>query len=139
MYYIPIILTVIANIFYHIAQKFTPNKINPFVSLSATYIVAFTISVIMFFLTKKNESLIGEIHKINGASIILGMAIVLLELGFLLAYRYGWNISTASIISTVAVTIVLIPVGLGLFHESISYKKIFGIVLSVFGMIFMNL
>lgn len=139
MYFIPIILTVIANIFYHIAQKYTSNKINPFFSLSVTYMVALFISVVLFFLTRKGESLIAEIHKINGASFILGIAIVLLEFGFLLAYRNGWNVSTASIISTVAVTVFLIPVGVGVFHETISSKKILGIIFSIFGMILMNL
>lgn len=139
MYFIPIILTVIANIFYHIAQKYTSNKINPFFSLSVTYMVALFISVVLFFLTRKGESLIAEIHKINGASFILGIAIVLLEFGFLLAYRNGWNLSTASIISTVAVTVFLIPVGVGVFHETISSKKILGIIFSIFGMILMNL
>lgn len=138
MYYIPIILTVIANVIYHIAQKFISNKINPFFSLSVTYVIAFVVSFFLFFLTRKDESLIIEMHKINVASIILGIAVVLLELGFLLAYRNGWNVSTAAISSTVAVTIFLIPVGLVLFHESISLKQILGIILSIFGMILIN-
>lgn len=76
---------------------------------------------------------------VNSATPILGFAIVLLELGFLLAYRCGWNVGTASIISTVIVTLLLVPIGLIVFHEGISAKNIVGIILCVIGMIFMNL
>ena len=53
MYYIPIILTIIANVFYHITQRYTSEKVNPYFSLSITYIIAFIVSVIMYLFTKK--------------------------------------------------------------------------------------
>lgn len=139
IYYLPIILTILANVFYHIAQKYTSEKVNPFFSLIVTYSVALIISVIMYIFTKKGKTLSEELLEINAASIILGISVVLLEVGFLLAYRLGWNVSTSSIVSTVAVTLFLIPVGLIVFRETISGKNVVGIVFSVIGIIFMNL
>jgi multidrug transporter EmrE-like cation transporter len=138
MYYIPIVLTIVANVFYHITQRYTSEKINPFFSLSITYIVAFVVSTIMYLVTRKNVTVLGELRCINSATPLLGICIVFLELGFLLAYRAGWNVGTASIISTVMVTIVLVPIGLFVFRESISMKNIAGIILCILGIILLN-
>jgi len=45
-----------------------------------------------------------------------------LELGFLLAYRKVWNISVAGFLSNTLVALMLIPVGLLLFKETISLR-----------------
>lgn len=138
MYYIPIIITIIANVFYHMTQRYTSEKINPFFSLSITYIVAFVVSVIMYIITKKNVTVYEQVKCINVATPLLGVSIVFLELGFLLAYRAGWNVSTASIISTVIVTILLVPIGMVVFHESISLKNVVGIFFCIIGIILLN-
>lgn len=138
MYYIPIILTIIANVFYHITQRYTSEKVNPYFSLSITYIIAFMLSVIMYAFTKKNVAIVEEVKAINFATPLLGVCIVFLELGFLLAYRAGWNVGTASIISTVVVTILLVPIGIFFFHEGITLKNIVGIVLCIIGIVLMN-
>lgn len=138
MYYIPLILTIIANVLYHIAQKNTAEKINPMFSLIVTYGVALIISLILFFITKDEKNITYNIKQLNWASLLLGGSIVLLELGFLLAYRVGWNIGTASIISTIVVTIVLIPVGMAFFKEYINAKNIIGIIISIIGIILIN-
>ncbi|MDO5707525.1 MAG: hypothetical protein Q4P31_02690 [Andreesenia angusta] len=72
-------------------------------------------------------------YQVNWASITLGISVILLELGFLLAYRTGWNIGTAAIISTIVVTIALVPIGIFLYRESISINNITGITLSLIG------
>lgn len=73
MYYIPIFLTIIANIVYHISQKYTPEKINPFFSLSITYTVALFLSIIMYLLSKKDASLYDNFHQLNIAPFIFGI------------------------------------------------------------------
>lgn len=89
MYYIPILLTIIANVFYHITQRYTSEKVNPYFSLSITYIIAFVVSGIMYVATKKNVVILEEVKAINIATPLLEICIVFLELGFLLAYRAG--------------------------------------------------
>lgn len=138
MYYIPIILTVFANVLYHIAQKYTSEKVNPMLSLMITYGVALIVCIVVFIFTKDRGSLTVEMKSVNWASILLGFAIVLLELGFLLAYRKGWNISTAAIISTILVTMFLLPIGRFMFQEEISGKNLVGIAVSIVGIIMMN-
>ena len=138
MYYIALILTIIANILYHIAQKNTPEKINPMFSLVITYGVALIISLIVFFIRKDEGDINYNIKQLNWTSLLLGVSIVLLELGYLLAYRVGWNIGTASIISTIVVTITLIPIGIAFFKENISMKNVIGIIISIIGIVLIN-
>jgi uncharacterized membrane protein len=138
MYYIPLLLTIIANVLYHIAQKNTSEKINPIFSLIITYGIALVISCILYFIVKDEKSLNINIKELNWSNVLLGFAIVLLELGFLLAYRVGWNIGTASIISTILVTLALIPIGIFFFKEDINIKNIIGIILSIIGIILIN-
>ena len=52
MYWLAIVLTVMANIGYHLSQKSITSDVNPYVSLSVTYAVAFAISLILAMVTR---------------------------------------------------------------------------------------
>ena len=79
-----------------------------------------------------------SLRQVNWASFALALAIVGLEIGFLLAYRAGWNIALTAAVSNVAVTLLLIPVGLLLFKEKVSLVNIFGVILCVAGLVLVN-
>lgn len=86
----------------------------------------------------KDTSLAAEVRKINWASFALGASIIGLELGFLLAYRVGWNISIGSLIANTAVSLLLIPIGILLFKETLSITNIIGVLLCVSGLFLIN-
>lgn len=65
--------------------------------------------------------------------VALGAASI--EIGFLLAYRVGWNISIAPVASSVAVALLLIPIGLIAFKEHLSIANVLGIMFCVVGLI----
>jgi uncharacterized membrane protein len=138
MYYAAIALTVASNVLYHIMQKITPQAANPLLALTVTYATATLITLGMFAVLPHNESMTRSISQLNWSSLGLGLAIVGLELGFLLAYRQGWNISTAALASTVAVALALLPVGFMLFRERLTVANSAGIALCIAGLILMN-
>lgn len=138
LYYFAILLTIISNIFYHLCQKSTPANADPVLSLTVTYIVAAIFCVLMYPFFSNDINLLDSFKKVGWSSYALGFAIVGLELGFLLAYRAGWNISLAGIVSNVAVGLLLIPIGLLLFSERLSLVNISGIVLCIGGLILIN-
>lgn len=137
-YYLPLILTVVANIIYHIAQKYTSHKINPVFSLFVTYLVATILTAVLLLFYKHENTFKQNIQNLNWSAFLLGLALVVLELGYLLVYRAGWNISTASIISNIMLTIVLIPVGMLLFKERLNIVNVIGIGVSILGIILIN-
>jgi uncharacterized membrane protein len=68
-------------------------------------------------------------------SIALGFAIVGLEIGFLLAYRVGWNISIATVFSNISVAIYLLPVGLLIYKENFTKTNFVGVILCIIGLV----
>lgn len=79
-----------------------------------------------------------EYAKLNWASIILGFAIVGLEAGFIYCYRIGWNISTAQVIASSILAIVLIVVGYFVYHERINMNTLIGVAICMFGLYIIN-
>lgn len=79
-------------------------------------------------------SLSEQIKSANWATYSLGLALVGLELGFLLVYRSGWKVSIAALFCNAFVTALLIPVGVLIFREQLDLKKIAGIVLASAGL-----
>lgn len=137
-YYLTIVLTIVSNVLYHIFLKMTPNTVNPIISLSVTYVTAAIATLLIYPFYPNQISLIDNFKSLNWASYALGFAVVGLEVGFLLAYRLGWQISLAGIVSNLSVTLLLIPIGILFFKESLSLVNIAGLILSVIGLVLVN-
>ena len=58
-----------------------------------------------------------------------------IEIGFLLAYRAGWKIGIAAVATNVAVTAMLIPIGILVFKDHLSLRNILGLVFCVLGLV----
>jgi len=131
----PVLIVVAANTIYNITTKATPADVNPFASLSLSYVIATVCSLILFFITAENKNIFTEITKTNWATLALGAAIVGLEFGFICIYRAGWKISVASLVANISLACVLLVVGLLLYKEVLSVKQIIGMGLCAVGMI----
>lgn len=137
-YYLPIALTIAANVFYHVCQKSMPQNMNPMLALTVTYLTAAALSAFILIFNLKDNSLLVEIGKANWATFALGLAIFGLELGFLLAYRVGWNISLGALVSNIMVSVLLIPVGVAIYKEAVTAQTGIGIILCIAGLILIN-
>jgi uncharacterized membrane protein len=139
LFFAPIALAVVSNVFYHLLQKATPQDVNPYLALVVTYAVALAACLVMLFVVPSPFGAGESLGRLNWASIGLGLAIVGLELGYLLAYRMGWQISLAGLISNVTVGLILIPVGIALFRERLTLANGVGILLCIAGIILVNM
>ena len=88
-----------------------PSDVNPFGALMVTYLVAAIISAIIFVYVVGPSNVGVEISKINWTSVILAIAIVGLEVGYVFVYRAGWAVSTATVVANIGLACVLIFVG----------------------------
>ncbi len=139
LYFFSVGLAVLSNLLYHVAQKLTPPDANPAVALTVTYLVSAAGCVALLLVLFPLKTGLGQaLRQLNWASLALGVSVIGLELGFLLAYRAGWNISLAAIVVSAAVTVLLIPVGLLFFKEKLSLVNALGVVVCLVGLVMVN-
>lgn len=134
----PIALVVFSNIIYQICAKGVPKDMDAMASMTITYLVGAVCSAIMFFAMNRNGNLLQEYGKMNWAPVFLGVSVVGLEVGFIYAYKNGWAVSTASIVQSAFLAVVLLFVGALLYHETISISKIIGVGFCLVGLFFLN-
>lgn len=134
----PIGLAVLSNVFYQICAKSVPESMNPFASLTVTYAVGAAASLVLYFLSGRGGNLLQEYAKLNWAPFVLGLVIVGLEVGFIYAYKAGWPVSTAQIVQASVLGVILIFVGYFLYKEQLSWLKIAGILICLFGLGLIN-
>lgn len=138
IYVMSIVLIVASNIVYNICQKSTPQAANPFTAMLVTYVTAALIMLIGFFFSKSDKGFFQSFYDLNWTSIALGFAIIGLELGYLLAYRAGWNISIGSLVANIFLAMALIPVGVLLYKESFEFHKLLGVAFCIVGLMLIN-
>ena len=135
----PIALVVLSNIMYHICAKSSPAEMNPFASLTITYLVGGVASFILFKILTPKAHLLSEYSKTNWAPFVLGLVIIGLEAGNIYTYKAGWKISTASIVQNAFLAVALLFVGVFAFGESLTWNKIVGMVICLVGLFVINL
>lgn len=132
---LPIMLVVVSSLGYHISQKSTPSALHPIVALIVTYVCAALISILAFFIVVPKTSLLEAVKGANWSSYLLGFAVVGLELGYLIAYRTGWNVSLVSLISNTWVALLLIPIGIYVYKENMTLTAVSGVALCILGLV----
>ena len=135
----PILVVILSNTFYNICMKSMPGDVNPFGALMVTYLVAAIISGVIFVYMVGSSNMVEGISKINWTSVVLALAIVGLEVGYVFVYRAGWAVSTASVVSNIGLACVLLIVGYLLYRENISLNQIVGIIVCMFGLVLINI
>lgn len=135
----PIALVIISNVIYQICAKSVPQDMNPFASLTITYLVGAAGSAVLFFLLGKNTTLFKEYSKVNWAPFVLGLVIVGLEVGWIYAYKAGWQVSTGFIVQSAFLAVALLLVGLLLYKEPLTWNKIVGVIICLIGLVFINI
>ena len=138
MYVFPIVLIVVSNIVYNVCQKSTPSNVNPFSALLITYLTAAILTLIASVFYKSEKGFLQSFNELNWTSVALGVAIVGLGLGYLLAYRAGWNISVGSLVANIILALLLIPIGLLFYKEGFALNQIIGVVFCMVGLILIN-
>ena len=132
MIFLPIFVAVAANVFYHVASKSIPAEQNAFMGLAVNYATALVATVILFFVTP-HEKIFVEASRTNWACFLMGLSITGVEAAFVMIYRAGGELSTASLIVNILIALAMLAVGGIFWHEEITVRKIFGATLCLVG------
>ena len=134
----PIALVVLSNVVYQICAKSVPDRMDPFASLTITYLVGAAASAVLYFALGSGGNLLKEYGKLNWAPVVLGIVIVGLEAGWIYAYKAGWQVSTGFIVQSAFLAVMLLFVGFLLYHEALTWNKLVGVVVCLIGLVFIN-
>ena len=134
----PVALVVISNTLYQVCAKSVPEGMNPLASLTVTYLIGAVVSCALYYMLNRDANLVRELRLTNWAPVVLGIVIVGLEVGFIYAFRAGWQVGTTQIITSAVVAVLLIFVGYLLYHEAITWNKIAGIIICLAGLVLIN-
>jgi len=134
----PIALAVFSDIFYQICAKSTPETLNPFASLTVTYLVGAAVSAGIFFLTSGGQNLLTACREVNWTSFVLGLAIVGLEAGSIYMYKVGWNMNSGYFVKAGLLAVALIITGYFLYKEDVTLTKAAGAAVCLFGLYLIN-
>lgn len=129
-----IALVVAGNVAYHLGMKVVPKGVHPLAPLVVLFSTAALTALAAWPLLARDAPLVAELGKLNAAPFAIGVAIVAIETGFLLAYRAGWKISTAPVTANIVIALVLVAIGVALFRESLSPSQLGGLALCLAGL-----
>ena len=134
-FYFPLVLVVGGMLFYHIGQKSIPKEINPFYATMIAYVVGIVVCIVCALTLEANKSFVSSLKESNWAVLVVGAAAACIEVGFLLAYRVGWRISVAAVATNVAVTLMLVPIGIIIYKDHLSLRNIAGLMFCILGLV----
>jgi drug/metabolite transporter (DMT)-like permease len=133
-YVLSISVAIAANVVYHLLQKTIRPDVAAPASLVATYTVALAGSLFLLWMWPKTDTTFEALRRAGPTSYLLGLAIIGLEVGFLWAYRVGWDLSITAAYANVTVAIALVPVGVLAFGDRLDARRGIGLLLAVGGL-----
>ena len=134
----PLLLIVGSNCFYNICTKSMPTQMNPFASLTVTYLVGAALSALIFLISSGAGRIGAELAKMNWTGVVLGLSIVGLEVGYVFLYRAGWKVSSGALVANICLAVALLFIGWLLYKESISPRQLLGVAVCCAGLFLVN-
>jgi drug/metabolite transporter (DMT)-like permease len=134
MRWLPLGLVVLGNLAYHLGQKRVPAGAHALVATLAMYVVAAATSLLLMPLVAPLPTRAASASALHWSVALVGVGIVGIEVGFLLAYRQGWEISSAALTATSVLALLLLPIGVLAFREAWSLSRLLGFALCVAGL-----
>ena len=139
-YYFPPILIVVGMIVYQVSQKSTDRDANPFIVVIMAYLIGILACIGGYFLIPKQDAaLMPMMRTVIWSALGIGIGAAAIEIGFMLAYRVGWNLNILPLSVTVCGAVLLILIGMLTFRETLSTEKIIGILLCIGGLVLITI
>jgi drug/metabolite transporter (DMT)-like permease len=133
MFYISAFVAIAGAVGYQYFVKRVPVSLNPIVSVLAMYVAVLALSVVLLPLFPAHGGLEHHFRQLSWIQLALAVSVIMIELGFLLMYRYGWNLSTGNLVTGVFVNTILVGLGVSLLGEKVNLVNTVGIAFCVLG------
>jgi len=131
-------LAIVSTVAYHVVMKLTPAGVNPLLSLMVTYGAVAVLLGGALVLAPGDFAWREGVRHLNWTAIALALAIIGLDLGFILLYRSGFEVSLGALVTQTAAAMLLVGIGVLVFREKLSFEHGLGIALCLVGLWLVN-
>jgi drug/metabolite transporter (DMT)-like permease len=128
-----LLLAVAGGVLYHTAAKSVPKDLAPALVLVVAYVTALAISGAAHWAMPAASGSAVSWALLHPAVLGLGLGAAMIEIGYVLTYRADWPVSITSVMINGAVAALLVPLGLLLFAETMSWTRVAGMLLCMAG------
>ena len=118
---------------YQIFIKTVPAELNPLVALVTFYVTALVCSLVAVKFAPIDVP-DWSFANFSWPAVGVGIAIVGIELGYLLMYRSGWHLAAAPLVAVGGAAVLLIPISFFVFRQPWSARYGFGILFCLYGL-----
>jgi drug/metabolite transporter (DMT)-like permease len=133
MFYVSALVAILGAVGYQYFIKRVPASLNPIVSVMGMYAAVLVLGVVLLPLFSAEGGLRHHFRQLSWIQIALAVSIIMIELGFLLMYRYGWSLSTGNLVTGVFVNLILVTLGVTLLGEKLNPVNGIGIAFCILG------
>ena len=133
-----LLLAIVTTVGYHLVMKLTPAAVNPLLSLAASYMLGAAVFLACYALAPDAPPFREALKPLNWTVFALAAMVVGLDVGFLMLYRSGFDVSLGQIVTQSGAALVLVIAGVALFREKINAANLAGISLCVIGLWLIN-
>jgi len=139
MFYISAGFVIIGSISYQYLAKRILVSLNPIISMIGMYTAVLVLGVFLLPLFPSEDSISHHLRQLSWIQLDLAISSIMVALGFLLIYQYGWNLSTGNIVTGVFINIILVILGVTLLGEKINLLTAIGIAPCSLGAVLISL
>jgi drug/metabolite transporter (DMT)-like permease len=133
----PMVMIVCSFLLYHLSIKAIRPDLHPLAFLSAVYVVALVVTCGLWVAFPDLGP--SGVQVQDGLWVVLlGLALVGIEFGFLMAYRNGWSVAIAPTFSNVTLALIMAPIGVFFLKEKLGWQGLAGLSFCVLGLILMS-
>ncbi|BDG09790.1 hypothetical protein [Anaeromyxobacter paludicola] len=130
-----LLVAALGSVTYHLGQRTNAARANPMVLLMAVYAVAFLLCALAAPLfSAGGPTYAWSRDLVRWPVLLLALGAVLIEIGFLLAYRSGAMMQWSAVAVNGVAALLLVPLACLVFRESFSPARAAGIALTLAGL-----
>ena len=129
-----LLIAAIGNVIYHLGQKSIHAEANPMSLLMMVYALAFVMAAVCLPFFKSANSAPWAAQLFTWPMLALALGVLLIEIGFLLAYRAGGSVQWSGAAVNGAAALILLPIAMLAFGERFSLHKLGGVALVIGGL-----
>jgi drug/metabolite transporter (DMT)-like permease len=133
LHYASAALAVLGTIGYHNLLKKIPDTIDPMVSIMAIYLGVLFSGMVLLPFGLSCGRMWESVQQLGWVQCGISVCILMMEIGFLLMYRNGWELSIGNVVTGVFINIGLMTVGVVFLGEKLSVLNATGVLACILG------